>query len=106
MPMPEGLHQKVKAKADQAGASVTGYLLALVEADLAADPTSLATLSSLALRVRAIELHLGLDSRRPGQSMEPSLQVETSNATLAQPGHWDGQERRRSASSPPDPQDS
>lgn len=100
--MPEDLHQQVKARADQAGVTVTGYLLALVEADLAADPTSLATLSSLALRVRAIEMHLGLDSRRPGQRIDPNLQVETTSATVAQPGPWDGQERRRSASGPPD----
>lgn len=100
MLMPEDLHQQVKVKAEQAGVSVTGYLLALVEADLAADPTTLATLSSLALRVRAIEIHLGLDSRRPGQRIDPSLHLGI-KPTRDQAGHWDGQERRRSASSPP-----
>lgn len=102
MLMPEDLHQQVKVRADQAGVSVTGYLLALVEADLAADPTTIATLSSLALRVRAIEVHLGLDSRRPGQPIDPSLQEKKRNLTIDQPGRWDGQERRRSASSPPE----
>jgi hypothetical protein len=106
MLMPEDLHQQVKVRAEQAGVSVTSYLLSLVEADLAADPTTLATLPSLSLRVRAIELHLGLDSRRPGQRIEPSLQLETSSAAVAPIGRWDGQERRRSASSPPDSQDS
>ncbi len=105
MLMPEDLHQQVKARAELAGVSVTSYLLSLVEADLAADPTTIATLSSLCLRVRAIELHLGLDSRRPGQRIEPGLQVEPSSTTVAQSGPWDGQERRRSASSPPDSQD-
>ena len=105
MLMPEDLHQQVKARAEQAGVSVTSYLLSLVEADLAADPTTIATLSSLCLRVRAIELHLGLDSRRPGQRIEPGLQVETGSAVVAPSGPWDGQERR-SASGPPDSQDS
>jgi hypothetical protein len=106
MLMPEDLYQQVKARAEQAGVSVTSYMLSLVEADLAADPTTLTTLSSLCLRVRAIELHLGLDSRRPGQRIETGLQVETGSAAVAPSGPWDGQERRRSASSPPDSQDS
>jgi len=103
--MPEDLHQQVKAKAEEAGVSVTGYLLALVEADLAADPTTRATLSGLALRVRAIELHLGLDSRRPGKPIpQQSLGLQRSGVEqaperlLGEPGHWDGSERR---SSPP-----
>jgi hypothetical protein len=103
--MPEDLHQQVKAKAEEAGVSVTGYLLALVEADLAADPTTRATLSSLALRVRAIELHLGLDSRRPGKPIPPHIGGpqrhgigESPEPLLGEPGRWDGSERR---SSPP-----
>jgi hypothetical protein len=103
--MPEDLHQQVKAKAEEAGVSVTGYLLALVEADLAADPATRSTLSSLALRVRAIELHLGLDSRRPGKPIPPHIGAlqrpgmeDGPEPLLGDPGHWDGSERR---STPP-----
>jgi hypothetical protein len=64
--MPEDLHELVRARADEAGVSLTAYVLSVLETDLNADPQSRTTLSSLALRVRAIEVHLGLDSRQPG----------------------------------------
>jgi hypothetical protein len=64
--MPEELHELVRARADEAGVSLTAYVLSVLETDLNADPKSRTTLSSLALRVRAIEVHLGLDSRQPG----------------------------------------
>jgi len=64
--MPEELHELVRARADEAGVSLTAYVLSVLETDLNADPHSRTTLSSLALRVRAIEVHLGLDSRQPG----------------------------------------
>lgn len=105
--MPEALHQQVKAKAEEAGVSVTGYLLALVEADLAADPATRTTLSSLALRLRAIELHLGLDSRHPGKPipkpigelLRPGME-DTQEPLLGEPGCWDGSERRGSSPRP------
>jgi len=64
--MPEDLHELVRARADEAGVSLTAYVLSVLETDLNADPKGRTTLSSLALRVRAIETHLGLDSRQPG----------------------------------------
>ena len=64
--MPEDLHELVRARADEAGVSLTAYVLSVLETDLNADPKGRTTLASLALRVRAIEVHLGLDSRRPG----------------------------------------
>jgi hypothetical protein len=64
--MPEDLHELVKARADEAGVSLTAYVLSVLETDLNADPKGRTTLSSLALRVRAVEMHLGLDSRQPG----------------------------------------
>ena len=64
--MPEDLHELVKARADEAGVSLTAYVLSVLETDLNADPQGRTTLSSLALRVRAVETHLGLDSRQPG----------------------------------------
>jgi hypothetical protein len=64
--MPEDLHELVRARADEAGVSLTAYVLSVLETDLNADPKGRTTLSSLALRVRAIEVHLSLDSRQPG----------------------------------------
>jgi len=64
--MPEDLHELVRARADEAGVSLTAYVLSVLETDLNADPKGRTTLASLALRVRAIEVHLGLDSRQPG----------------------------------------
>jgi predicted HicB family RNase H-like nuclease len=64
--MPEDLHELVKARSDEAGVSLTAYVLSVLETDLNADPQGRTTLSSLALRVRAVETHLGLDSRQPG----------------------------------------
>jgi hypothetical protein len=64
--MPEDLHELVRARADEAGVSLTAYVLSVLETDLNADSKGRTTLSSLALRVRAIETHLGLDSRQPG----------------------------------------
>lgn len=64
--MPEELHELVRARADEAGVSLTAYVLSVLETDLNAESHSRTSLSSLALRVRAIEVHLGLDSRQPG----------------------------------------
>lgn len=64
--MPEELHELVKARADEAGVSLTAYVLSVLETDLNAESHSRTTINSLALRVRAIEVHLGLDSRQPG----------------------------------------
>lgn len=64
--MPEELHELVRARADEAGVSLTAYVLSVLETDLNAQPKGRTSLSSLALRVRAIEVHLGLDSRQPG----------------------------------------
>lgn len=64
--MPEELHELVRARADEAGVSLTAYVLSVLETDLNTDPLKRTTLSSLAVRVRAIEEHLGLDSRNPG----------------------------------------
>jgi hypothetical protein len=64
--MPEDLHELVRARADEAGVSLTAYVLSVLETDLNAHPQGRTSLSSLALRVRAIEVHLGLDSRQPG----------------------------------------
>jgi hypothetical protein len=64
--MPEELHELVKARADEAGVSLTAYVLSVLETDLNTESHSRSSLSSLALRVRAIEVHLGLDSRQPG----------------------------------------
>ena len=52
--MPEDLHELVRARADEAGVSLTAYVLSVLETDLNADPKGRTTLSSLALRVRAI----------------------------------------------------
>jgi hypothetical protein len=41
-------------------------VLSVLETDLNTESHSRSSLSSLALRVRAIEVHLGLDSRQPG----------------------------------------
>ena len=60
------IRDRVRARADEAGVSLTAYVLSVLETDLNADPKGRTTLSSLALRVRAIEMHLGLDSRQPG----------------------------------------
>jgi hypothetical protein len=105
--MPEDLHTQVKAKAKESGVSVTGYLLSLVEADLSAEPADRTSLSSLALRLRAIELHLGLDSRRPGKPipkpigelLRPGMEG-TQEPLLGEPGCWDGSERRGSSPRP------
>ena len=64
--MPEDLHELVRNRADEAGVSLTAYVLSVLETDLNADPKGRTSLSNLALRVRAIEVHLGLDSRQPG----------------------------------------
>ena len=78
--MPEDLHELVRARADEAGVSLTAYVLSVLETDLNADPKGRTTLASLALRVRAIEVHLGLDSRQPGQ-----LRNHTAAAAAASP---------------------
>jgi hypothetical protein len=93
--MPEDLHELVKARADEAGVSLTAYVLSVLETDLHADPQGRTTLSSLALRVRAVETHLGLDSRQPG-----FLRAQAAAAAAASPIVLDPvapPERRRAA---------
>ena len=93
--MPEDLHELVKARADEAGVSLTAYVLSVLETDLNADPQGRTTLSSLALRVRAVETHLGLDSRQPG-----FLRAQAAAAAAASPIVLDTvvhPERRRAA---------
>jgi len=97
--MPEDLHELVKARADEAGVSLTAYVLSVLETDLNADPQGRTTLSSLALRVRAIETHLGLDSRQPGFLRAQAAAAAASPIVLepsAEP-----QERRRAADRAP-----
>lgn len=74
--MPDDLHRQVKQKADEAGVSLTAYLLSLIEADLQSEPNARNNIYGLALRVRAIEVHLGLDSRHPGQRLTPALKQQ------------------------------
>jgi hypothetical protein len=79
--MPDDLHRQAKQKADEAGVSLTAYLLSLIEADLQSDPYARNNIYGLALRVRAIEVHLGLDSRHPGQRLAPALKEQLSQST-------------------------
>ena len=51
--MPDELHRQVKQKADEAGVSLTAYLLSLIEADLQSEPYARNNIYGLALRVRA-----------------------------------------------------
>ncbi|MEB3201139.1 MAG: hypothetical protein VKK62_11520 [Synechococcaceae cyanobacterium] len=81
--MPDELHRLVKEKADGAGVSLTAYLLSLVEADLQSEPNARNNIYGLALRVRAIEVHLGLDSRRPGQRLDPTVAEKISHAPVS-----------------------
>jgi hypothetical protein len=78
--MPDDLHRQVKQKADEAGVSLTAYLLSLIEADLQSEPYARNNIYGLALRVRAIEVHLGLDSRHPGQRLAPALKQQLSQS--------------------------
>lgn len=89
--MPEDLHELVRARADEAGVSLTAYVLSVLETDLNAQPKGRTSLSSLALRVRAIEVHLGLDSRQPG-----FLRGAAENAGLVLEPDGLPEERRRS----------
>lgn len=88
--MPADLYTQVRRKADDNGLTVTSYLLALVEADLSAESSSALSLASLALRLRALEVHLGLDSRQPGQALNYPPVVQARDGLV----EWDGQERR------------
>lgn len=85
--MPEELHELVKARADEAGVSLTAYVLSVLETDLNTESQNRTSLSSLALRVRAIEVHLGLDSRQPGFLRPPASEAgpapERSNGAAA-----------------------
>ena len=92
--MPEDLHELVRARADEAGVSLTAYVLSVLETDLNADPKGRTSLSSLALRVRAIEVHLGLDSRQPGFLRAQA--AAASSPIVLDPGELK-QERRRAA---------
>lgn len=74
--MPDDLHRQVKQKADEAGVSLTAYLLSLIEADLQSEPYARNNIYGLALRVRAIEVHLGLDSRHPGQRLDHAMKQQ------------------------------
>ncbi|MFM7267140.1 MAG: hypothetical protein ACKOZT_00945, partial [Cyanobium sp.] len=98
--MPEALHELVKARADEAGVSLTAYVLSVLETDLNTESHSRTTLNSLALRVRAIEVHLGLDSRQPG-----FLRGQGDDATAVPPppssGDGDSETPRRRASDQP-----
>lgn len=86
--MPESLHELVKARADEAGVSLTAYVLSVLETDLNTESHSRASLSSLALRVRAIEEHLGLDSRHPGFLRTAAAKGSaTASASSDQDGH-------------------
>lgn len=80
--MPEDLHELVRARADEAGVSLTAYVLSVLETDLNADPKGRTTLASLALRVRAIEVHLGLDSRQPGFLRHQNVEAAASPIVL------------------------
>lgn len=99
--MPDDLHRQVKQKSDEAGVSLTAYLLSLIEADLQSEPYARNNIYGLALRVRAIEVHLGLDSRHPGQPLDPALKqklaqsLPTVENTVTTPGE---STRRRRAS--------
>lgn len=99
--MPEALHELVKARADEVGVSLTAYVLSVLETDLNTESHSRTTLNSLALRVRAIEVHLGLDSRQPG--FLRSQDHEPTGATLSTPltGDGDSETPRRRASDQP-----
>lgn len=99
--MPEQLHELVKARADEVGVSLTAYVLSVLETDLNTESHSRTTLNSLALRVRAIEVHLGLDSRQPG--FLRSQGNEATGATLSTPltGDGDSENPRRRASDQP-----
>ena len=94
--MPEDLHELVKARADEAGVSLTAYVLSVLETDLNADPQGRTTLSSLALRVRAIETHLGLDSRQPGFLRAQAAAAAAASPIVLEPGEAPP-ERRRAA---------
>lgn len=89
--MPADLYAQVRQKADDNALTVTAYLLALVEADLSAAASSGLSLASLALRLRALEVHLGLDSRQPGQSLRYPAAVQARDGL----SEWDGEDRRR-----------
>ena len=94
--MPEELHALVKAKADDCGVSLTAYVLSVLEKDLNTQAGNGSSLASLALRVRAIEVHLGLDSRQPGV-----LRGAAAAAGLVlEPGELT-EERRRSTDAAP-----
>lgn len=93
--MPADLYGRVRQKADDNGLTVTAYLLALVEEDLSAAASSGLSLASLAMRLRALEVHLGLDSRQPGVPLRYPTTVQARDG-LAE---WDGTERRRRPSS-------
>lgn len=95
--MPEELHELVRARADEAGVSLTAYVLSVLETDLNAQPKGRTSLSSLALRVRAIEVHLGLDSRQPG-----FLRGAAEAAGLVLEPNGLSEERRRSSDAPAD----
>jgi hypothetical protein len=92
--MPEDLHELVRARADEAGVSLTAYVLSVLETDLNAQPKGRTSLSSLALRVRAIEVHLGLDSRQPG------ILRGSAASLVLEPGEIN-EERRRSTDAKP-----
>ena len=88
--MPEELHELVKARADEAGVSLTAYVLSVLETDLNTESHSRSSLSSLALRVRAIEVHLGLDSRQPGflrPELKKAADLPTHHSNGADPAH-------------------
>lgn len=97
--MPEELHELVRARADEAGVSLTAYVLSVLETDLNAQPKGRTSLSSLALRVRAIEVHLGLDSRQPG-----FLRGAEAAAGLVLEPDERLEERRRSSDAKPAPE--
>ena len=96
--MPEELHELVRARADESGVSLTAYVLSVLETDLNTDPLKRTTLSSLAVRVRAIEEHLGLDSRNPGYR-RAQLAATANPPVLA--GEQSSLERRRSSDQEP-----
>ena len=100
--MPEELHELVKARADEAGVSLTAYVLSVLETDLNTESHSRASLSSLALRVRAIEVHLGLDSRQPGFLRPPAPAASAVGATHHPDGAaaGDGADGHHDASTP------
>jgi hypothetical protein len=106
--MPDDLHRQVKQKADEAGVSLTAYLLSLIEADLQSEPYARNNIYGLALRVRAIEVHLGLDSRHPGQRLTPALKqqlsqsVPTVESAVTAPGEATPQRRASDLAEVPD----